>query len=164
MLNIFSLSLLIKISSSPSLRLFFSLFLLLLLLLNFFCLIERVFDESFDFYCFADHDDIWQKEKLVESIESKNQNTENNEDKPLQKKKVKKQKKKSKKVLQPFDLLEPPSHLLDSYYDLDLSEEFLSQVLKYVDDLCNFINNGDSNLERTMEINQNISTAVGFYR
>ena len=49
-------------------------------------------------------------------------------------------------------------------YNLDLSEEFLSQVLKYVDDLCNFINNGDSNLERTMEINQNISTAVGFYR
>ena len=53
---------------------------------------------------------------------------------------------------------------MEQYHDLDLSEEFLSQVLKYVDDLCNFINNGDSNLERTMEINQNISTAVGLYR
>ena len=53
---------------------------------------------------------------------------------------------------------------MEQYQDLDLSEDFLSQVLKYVDDLCNFINNGDSNLERTMEINQNISTAVGFYR
>ena len=89
---------------------------------------------------------------------------ENNEDKPLQKKKVKKQKKKSKKVLQPFDLLVPPSHLLDSYYDLDLSEEFLSQVLKYVDDLCNFINNGDQNLERSMEVNENLNYAVSCYR
>ena len=98
----------------------------------------------------------------VES-EINNQNPENNEDKPL-KKKVKKQKKKSKKVLQPFDLLEPPSHLLDSYYDLDLSEEFLSQVLKYVDDLCNFINNGDQNLERSMEVNENLNYAVSCYR
>jgi hypothetical protein len=63
-----------------------------------------------------------------------------------------------------LDLPLPPAHLMEQYHDLDLSEEFLSQVLKYVDDLCNFINNGDSNLERTMEINQNISTAVGFYR
>ena len=105
-----------------------------------------------------------QNEK-VESNEINNQNPENcNEDKPLQKKKVKKQKKKSKKVLQPFDLLEPPSHLLDSYYDLDLSEEFLSQVLKYVDDLCNFINNGDQNLERSMEVNENLNYAVSCYR
>lgn len=37
--------------------------------LNFFSLVERVFNESFDFYCFADHDDIWQKEKLIEAIE-----------------------------------------------------------------------------------------------
>ena len=78
---------------------------------------------------------------------------------------MKKTRKKSKKVQQPLlDLPIPPSHLLDQYHDLDLSEEFLAQVLKYVDDLCNFINNGDSNLERTMEINQNISNAVGFYR
>ena len=109
--------------------------------------------------------EIIQNEKLVESNEiNQNQNPENNEDKPLQKKKVKKQKKKSKKVLQPFDLLEPPSHLLDSYYDLDLSEEFLSQVLKYVDDLCNFINNGDQNLERSMEVNENLNYAVSCYR
>ena len=63
-----------------------------------------------------------------------------------------------------LDLPLPPAHIMEQYHDLDLSEEFLSQVLKYVDDLCNFINNGDSNLERTMEINQNISTAVGIYR
>lgn len=36
--------------------------------LNFFSLIERVYNESFDFYCFADHDDIWNKEKLIEGI------------------------------------------------------------------------------------------------
>ena len=91
-----------------------------------------------------------------------NQAVENIEDRPL---KVKKRKKKSKqKVLQPLDLPEPPSHLLDSYYDLDLSEEFLSQVLKYVDDLCNFINNGDQNLERSMEVNQGLNSAVNCYR
>lgn len=37
--------------------------------LNFFSLIERVYDESFDFYCFSDHDDIWDKNKLIKGIQ-----------------------------------------------------------------------------------------------
>lgn len=36
--------------------------------LNFFSLVERVFEESFDFYCFADHDDIWIENKLSKGI------------------------------------------------------------------------------------------------
>ena len=48
--------------------------------------------------------------------------------------------------------------------DLDLSEEFLSTVLQYVDDLCNIITNGDPNLERTTEVNQNLNEAVNCYR
>lgn len=36
--------------------------------LNFFSLVERVYDESFQYYCFADHDDIWHKEKVKSGI------------------------------------------------------------------------------------------------
>lgn len=37
--------------------------------LNFFSIVERVYDEIFDYYCFADHDDIWNTEKLIRGIE-----------------------------------------------------------------------------------------------
>ena len=37
--------------------------------LNFFSLVERVYDEIFDYYCFADHDDIWNIEKLIRGVE-----------------------------------------------------------------------------------------------
>ena len=48
--------------------------------------------------------------------------------------------------------------------DQDLSEEFLSTIIQYVDDLCNIIKNGDPNLERTSEVNKNLNKAVGYYR
>ena len=48
--------------------------------------------------------------------------------------------------------------------DQDLSEEFLSTIIQYVDDLCNIIRNGDSNLERTTEVNINLKKAVSSYR
>ena len=48
--------------------------------------------------------------------------------------------------------------------DQDLSEEFLSTIIQYVDDLCNIITNGDPNLERTTEVNQNLNEAVNCYR
>ena len=81
--------------------------------------------------------------------------------------KPKKRKKKQKNVIS-HNILdqfpEPPTHLLDNYYELELTDDFLSQILKYVDDLCNFINNGDQNLERSMEVNQNLNNAVSCYR
>ena len=81
--------------------------------------------------------------------------------------KPKKRKKKQKSVIS-HNILdqfpEPPTHLLDNYYELELTDDFLSQILKYVDDLCNFINNGDQNLERSMEVNQNLNNAVSCYR
>merc|ERR1719266_173813 len=52
----------------------------------------------------------------------------------------------------------------NDHIDLDLSEEFLSTVLNYVDDLCNIINIGDPNLERSMEVSQNLNKAVTIYR
>ena len=71
------------------------------------------------------------------------------DDKPL---KRKKRKKKSMKFLPPAhwekDAPEPPDGLVDNYYDLDLSVEFLSQLFEYVNELCEHINNGDSNVNR----------------
>ena len=48
--------------------------------------------------------------------------------------------------------------------DQELSEEFLSTIIQYVDDLCNIIRNGDSNLKRTIEVNKNLNKAVSCYR
>ena len=50
------------------------------------------------------------------------------------------------------------------YCDLDLSEEFLSEILKQVDELCDAIKNGDPNLEQTTIVNQNLNNAVSVYR
>lgn len=73
-------------------------------------------------------------------------------------------KKKAKKLEDPYYLPPLPSHLFDSYYDLDVSQEFLTTILRYVDDLCNLINNGDPNLARSMEVSENLSKAVTCYR
>ena len=61
------------------------------------------------------------------------------------------------------------SKVLDNYdvfqnYDLDLSEEFLSGILKLVDELCDAIRNGDPDLERTLEVNENLKNSVSCYR
>ena len=50
------------------------------------------------------------------------------------------------------------------YSDLELSEEFLTTIIKYVDDLCDIISNGDPNLVRTLEVNQNLNDAVNCYK
>jgi hypothetical protein len=47
---------------------------------------------------------------------------------------------------------------------LDLSEEFLVSILKQVNDLCENIKSGDPDVERTIEVNQNLNNAVTFYR
>merc|ERR1719458_512170 len=44
--------------------------------------------------------------------------------------------------------------------DIDISEEFLSDILKQVDELCDSIKNGDPNLERTITVNQNLNDVV----
>ena len=49
-------------------------------------------------------------------------------------------------------------------YDLELTEEFISLILKQVDDLCENIQNGDPNMDRTLEVNQNLNNAVHCYR
>ena len=46
----------------------------------------------------------------------------------------------------------------------DLSEEFLVSILKQVNDLCKNIKSGDPDIERTIEVNQNLNNAVTFYR
>ena len=66
------------------------------------------------------------------------------ENAPLRTKKPRK--KKPKRLLQPLDLSNPELDLDfdEPLYagDIDLSEEFLITILKYVDDLCNIINEG----------------------
>jgi len=49
-------------------------------------------------------------------------------------------------------------------YGLDLSEEFLSGILKLVNELCDVVRNGDPDLKRTSEVNKNLNTAVSCYR
>ena len=90
------------------------------------------------------------------SNETVNDNVDFEEDKPLKKKK---QKKKSMKFLP-----EPPVGLVENYYDLDLSAEFLSQLFEYVNELCEFINNGDQNIIRSSDAIQNLNNAVSCYR
>ena len=55
-------------------------------------------------------------------------------------------------------------HYNIEYSDINLSEEFLSAILKQVDELCDSIKNGDPNLERTITVNQNLNDAVSYYR
>ena len=95
------------------------------------------------------------------SNETKNGNVDIEEEKPLRKKKLKK---KSMKVLPSVNLPEPPTGLLENYYDLDLSVEFLSQLMEYVNELCEFINNGDQNFERSSGVIQNLNNAVSCYQ
>ena len=52
--------------------------------------------------------------------------------------------------------------LEDSF--LELSEEFVTTILKQVDELCENIQIGDPDLKRTLEVNQNLNNAVGCYR
>ena len=82
------------------------------------------------------------------------------ETKPL---KVKKSRRRPK-ISSQLDLLGSPPELGDDYQDLELSEEFLTTILKYVDDLCDIISNGDPNLVRTLEVNQNLNMAVNCYK
>jgi len=62
------------------------------------------------------------------------------------------------------NLPEPPAGLVEKYYDLDLSVEFLSQLFTYVNELCEFINNGDQNIDRTSVVIQNLNEAVSCYQ
>merc|ERR1719400_2266234 len=62
------------------------------------------------------------------------------------------------------DLPEPSAGLLENYYDLDLSVEFLSQLFTYVNELCEFIDNGDQNIDRTTIVIQNLNEAISCYQ
>ena len=55
-------------------------------------------------------------------------------------------------------------HYEFEYADIDISEEFLSRILKQVDELCDAIQNGDPSLEWTTIVNQNLNDAVSCYR
>ena len=48
--------------------------------------------------------------------------------------------------------------------DLELSEEFLSSIIKQVEDLCDSIQKGDPIIERAISVNQKLIDAVGSYR
>ena len=95
------------------------------------------------------------------SNETVNDNVDFEEEKPLKKKKLKK---KSMKSLPNVDLPEPPTGLLENYYDLDLSVEFLSQLFEYVNELCEYINDGDRNVNRSSVVIQNLNNAVSCYQ
>ena len=67
-----------------------------------------------------------------------------------------KQEKRESKIEDPLEFSEPS--------DLDVSEEFFDTILKQVDVLCYIINNGDSNLNRTIKINHILNTALSCYK
>ena len=100
-------------------------------------------------------------EPASDLVKVKMEETEETEE--IKPSKLKKSRKRLKTSSQ-LDLLDFPSQLGDDYQDLELSEEFLSTILKYVDDLCDIISNGDPNLVRTLEVNQNLNMAVNCYK
>ena len=79
------------------------------------------------------------------SNEADHDNAEIEEDKPLKRKKYKK---KSMKFLPLVDVPE----LVENYYDLDLSEEFLSQLFDDFNEICEYIINGDPNINRSSAV------------
>ena len=91
------------------------------------------------------------------SNEADHDNAEIEEEKPL---KRKKQKKKSMKFLPLVGVQE----LAENYYDLDLSEEFLSQLFDNFNEFCEYIINGDPNINRSSVVVQNLNDAVNCYR
>ena len=54
--------------------------------------------------------------------------------------------------------------IFDNNSDLDLSEEFLTMILKQVDVLCYIINNGDPNIQRTVKVIQVLNNAINCYK
>ena len=71
---------------------------------------------------------------------------------------------KLKKGYVDLSYVDPFFHKMENESDLDLSEEFLSAIIKCVEDLSILITNGDPNIERTIEVNQNLNNAVNCYR
>jgi len=61
-------------------------------------------------------------------------------------------------------MLDQKEDLIHDDSFLELSEEFIFTILRQVDDLCENIQNGDPDLKRTLEVNQNLNNAVGCYR
>jgi hypothetical protein len=142
---------------------------------------ENKIDKSGQFSNGTDNDNLVDIEegKLLKRKKIKKKTGNDNavdikEDKPL---KMKKLKNKSMKHKNPanenlvdvskkssVDLPEPPAGLIENYYDLDLSVEFLSQLFTYVNELCEFINNGDQNINRTSVVIQNLNDAVSCYQ
>ena len=67
------------------------------------------------------------------------------------------------------EIKEPPIESQNYIFDddsafLDISEEFLTKILKQVDELCNEIQIGDPDFKRTIDVNQNLNNAVNCYR
>ena len=60
--------------------------------------------------------------------------------------------------------LDQKEEFVFKYSFLNLSEEFVTTILKQVDKLCENIQIGDPDLKRTLEVNQNLNNAVGCYR
>ena len=71
-----------------------------------------------------------------------------------------------KRTIKPrkLEIPEPPSNLLESYYNMELTEESINHILKYIDELCIYVNNVDQDMERSTEVNNNLNNAVNCYR
>ena len=54
--------------------------------------------------------------------------------------------------------------ILDVETKLDISEEFLSKILKAIDELCDDIKDGDPDIERMLQVNLNLNNAVSCYK
>lgn len=117
-------------------------------------------DHDFDNESFKDkinHSQNYIDDKF--SFEADNGNMDMKEDKPHKRKKSK------KKSLPLTDGMPTPSDdLLENYYDFELSVEFLSQLFQYVNELCEYINDGDQNVSRSSIVIQNLNDSVKPYR
>ena len=62
------------------------------------------------------------------------------------------------------DFINYEPEIMDIESKLDISEEFLSKILKTVDELCDDIKDGDPDFERMLGVNLNLNNAVSCYK
>ena len=134
---------------------------------------HNAFLEQEDIKDISDSDSDYSSKKKKRKCNSKKKRTKNEIDhnKLSDKLPVLEDRKKVGRPKRKQAIKEEDEHFLDqnqidlnaSAY-LELSEEYIASILQQVDELCENIKNGDPDIERTLEINNNLNNAVGTYR
>ena len=106
--------------------------------------------------------------KLTKGMEEKNDEKRVKGNVGEHQKRAKKKRKTSKigieGDMEEIEYQEQFNFALGNHSDLELSEEFIIFILEQIDNLCENIKNGDPDIERTLEVNQDLNNAVSCYK